>query len=83
MGFLERLLNAKEEYRKRFIEQYGFPPPELNGNWCKTIEINERLNAKFSQGMWKRWKEEPRKGKDDENQYGSDSDSLHNDYGKR
>ncbi len=77
MGFLEKLLSAlvnweerqdeywerREKGRKEFIGKYGFPPPELNGNWCKTTEIN----AKMRRAMRKRCKVSAGKGGNDEN----------------
>ena len=75
MGFLEKVLSVlekweegqdeywerREQYRKEFIEKYGFPP--LDVRWCKTNEIN----AKIRRAMRKRWKESVGRGEQDEN----------------
>ena len=45
----EAYLEAQERERAEYIKKYGHPP--YSGNWCSTIEIQNRMELEFRRRM--------------------------------
>ena len=45
----EAYLEAQERERVEYIKQHGHPP--YSGNWCSTIEIQNRMELDFRKKM--------------------------------
>ena len=45
----EAYLEAQERERVEYIKQHGHPP--YSGNWCSTIEIQNRMELEFRRRM--------------------------------
>ena len=45
----EAYLEAQERERTEYIKRYGCPP--YSGNWCSTIEIQNRMELEFRKKM--------------------------------
>ena len=45
----EAYLEAQERERTEYIKRHGRPP--YSGNWCSTIEIQDRMELEFRKKM--------------------------------
>lgn len=45
----EAYLEARERERVEYIKRHGHPP--YSGNWCSTIEIQNRMELEFRRRM--------------------------------
>ena len=45
----EAYLEAQERERAEYIKKHGHPP--YSGNWCSTIEIQNRMELEFRKKM--------------------------------